>query len=249
MFQSRTYRHHVRHSELTAYQVTVKETDLHVQTCGDHSQRVRDLILKHRGYLESYINAHPRFGQTLKPWTAAGPLPALVHAMIAAGATMGVGPMAAVAGALAAAVGRDLLAYSPQVIIENGGDVFLKTAGTAVLGLYAGASPLSLKIGLKVDTRQHPLAVCTSSGTIGHSLSLGRADAVCVISESGGLADAAATALGNRIQSAEDIGDVLQAAGRIPQIKGVAAIVGETIGAWGDIEIVPLGPSKGGSQA
>ena len=241
MFQSRTYRHCVRHPELEAYLVTVKETNLHVQTPRNYSPEIRDLVIKHRGYLEAYLAAHPQFGQTLRPWKAAGPLPAMVQAMVNAGQTMQVGPMAAVAGAVAAAVGREILQISPQVIIENGGDVYLKTDRPVTLGIYAGSSPLSLKIGLKIDTTHTPKAVCTSSGTLGHSLSLGKADAVCVVSDSGSLADAAATALGNRIKGPEDIGPVLKQVEKIGRIQGVLAVVGETLGVWGDLKIVPLG--------
>jgi ApbE superfamily uncharacterized protein (UPF0280 family) len=169
-------------------------------------------------------------------------MPAMVRAMVAAGQAMQVGPMAAVAGAVASAVGREILKITPQVIIENGGDVFLKTDLPVTLAIYAGSSPLSLNIGLEVDTRQSPKAVCTSSGTIGHSLSLGRADAVCVVADSGSLADAAATALGNRIRHPKDIGTVLKEMEKVGGVQGVVAVLGETLGVWGDLRIVPLDP-------
>ncbi len=242
MFQSRTYRNRVRHPEFKAYLVTVKETNLHVQTPRDYSREIRDLVIKHRGYLEAYIADHPQFVETLHPWKATGPMPAMVRAMVAAGQAMQVGPMAAVAGAVASAVGREILKITSQVIIENGGDVFLKTDLPVTLAIYAGSSPLSLNIGLEVDTRQSPKAVCTSSGTIGHSLSLGRADAVCVVADSGSLADAAATALGNRILHPKDIGTVLKEMEKVGGVQGVVAVLGETLGVWGDLRIVPLDP-------
>ena len=113
--------------------------------------------------------------------------------MIRAGTVAGVGPMAAIAGAIAENVGRGLLEFADQVIVENGGDVFIKTRRPVTVGIYAGSSPLSMQIGMRLDSKKAPLAVCTSSGTLGHSLSLGRADAVCAVADSCALADAAAT--------------------------------------------------------
>ena len=240
MFQSRTYRNHIRRAEFSAYQVTVKETDLHVQTPGEYSREVRDSVLKHRGFLEAYIQDNPDFIHTLEPWPVTGPMPAMVAAMVKAARTMGVGPMAAVAGAVAAAVGRELLQATSQVIIENGGDVFLKTAAPATLAVFAGKSPLNLRVGLKIDATRRPKAVCTSSGTIGHSLSLGQADAVCVVADSGSLADAAATALGNRLRRPADIGPVLDGIRGLPGIDGALAVMGETLGVCGQLEIVPV---------
>ena len=95
----------------------------------------------------------------------------------------GVGPMAAVAGAIAEFVGEELLAYSPEVIIENGGDIYIKSLKKRVVGIYAGNSPLTGKIGLEIEGKETPIGICTSSGTVGHSLSFGRADAVASESE------------------------------------------------------------------
>ena len=114
--------------------------------------------------------------------------------MIEAGQKAGVGPMAAVAGAIAECVGRELLAFSPEIIIENGGDIYLKCLKKRVVGIFAGKSPLTGKIGLEIDAKDTPLGVCTSSGTVSHSLSFGKADAAVAIAPSATLADAAATA-------------------------------------------------------
>jgi len=161
--------------------------------------------------------------------------------MAAAGEAAGVGPMAAVAGAIAAHVGVDLLPYSTEVIVENGGDVFLKIKGPGTIAIYAGSSPLSLKIGIKVYPDDRPLGVCTSSGTVGHSLSFGRADAVCVISRDCALADATATAVCNQVKSGKDIQKAIDTGKRIRDVDGLVVVIGDQIGMWGDVEIVPLG--------
>jgi ApbE superfamily uncharacterized protein (UPF0280 family) len=245
MVEPRTYRNRVKSGHLTAFEVTVKETDLHVQARCDLSALTRDLILEQRGYLEAYIRQHPEFIATLNPWPLTGPAPNMVHDMIAAGHAAGVGPMAAVAGAVAEHVGRGLLAYTDEVIIENGGDIFLQTSQAVTVALWAGSSPLSLRIGLRTGGRNDPIAVCTSSGTVGHSLSFGRADAVCVLSSSGALADAAATAIGNRIHSKQDIPAGIEFAKRISGVLGVVVVAAEKMGVWGAVEVVVMDRKKG----
>ena len=95
-------------------------------------------------------------------------------------------------------------------------------------------------MGLKIDPGLTPLGVCTSSGTVGHSFSFGRADAACVLAHSSALADAAASALGNRVQNAGDIAAALEWAATAPDLLGAVVIVGDKLGAWGRVELVPL---------
>jgi ApbE superfamily uncharacterized protein (UPF0280 family) len=244
MGEPRTYRSLVR-TRLTAYTVTVKETDLHVQTEGDLSAAARELVLEERGYLEAYIREQPGFVPALTPWSVRGPAPEIVREMAEAGAAAGVGPMAAVAGAIAGRVGRGLLGRSHEVIVENGGDVFLRTAGPATVAVFAGRSALSLRVGVRVDGGGEPIAVCTSSGSVGHSLSFGRADAACVVARSCALADAAATALGNRIRTADDLTAAIAFGRTIPGVLGLLAVIGERMAAWGELEIVKVGGGGG----
>ncbi len=245
MFEPRTYRRLVDSGELTTFTVTVQETDLQILAQTELAGPARELVLEHRGYLEAFIRRHPEFMSTLAPWPLTGPAPGIVAEMVAAGAAAGVGPMAAVAGAIAAQVGQGLLAHSAEVIVENGGDVFLKTRQAATVAVFAGASPLSLTVGVRVGGRDRPCGVCTSSGTVGPSLSFGKADAVCVVSDSCALADAAATAIGNRVQSGRDIPDAVEFGRGIRGVAGLAIIVGDRLGAWGEVEIVPLARKRG----
>jgi ApbE superfamily uncharacterized protein (UPF0280 family) len=151
--------------------------------------------------------------------------------------------MAAVAGAMAEFVGRELLPDSPEVIVENGGDIFLRSLREFKAGIFAGSSPLSLRIGLRVPPADQGLGVCTSSGTVGPSLSFGRADAVCVVAPSASLADAAATAVGNRVKSAQDLSTGLETAQAIAGLTGVVIIIGEKMGVWGKVELTEMSPS------
>ena len=245
VYQPRTYRTQVRKKGLAAFQVVARETDLHIQADTLLETAALDSILRHRGVLENYISLHPGFATTLIPWPDGTPMPSPVREMVAAARIAGVGPMAAVAGAMAEAVGRDLLDLSSEVIVENGGDIFLKTRDPVTAGIYAGISTLSLRVGIRVGGGDVPLGVCTSSGTVGPSLSFGKADAVCMVSSSCALADAAASAVGNRVQGAADIRAGIEFGKTIPGISGILIIVGEKLGAWGELEVVPLPGKKG----
>ncbi len=239
-FESRTYRTRMARPGLVGFRVVVRETDLLVLASRDLTPEVREVVVRERQQLEAYIGCHPEFLTTLVPWPEDPYAPAVVREMVAAAARVGVGPMAAVAGVLAERVGRVLLPLSPEVIVENGGDIFLKVAGPATVALSAGESPLSHRLGLKLDPAWGPLGVCTSSGTVGHSLSFGRADAACVVASSAALADAAATALGNRVLDAQAIPGALKWVAAIPEILGAVVILGDKLGAWGQLELVPL---------
>ncbi len=240
MREPRHYRHWIKDDDLVSFEVAVEQTDLYIRSLRNLKDKALDSVLKHRAPLESYIGRHPLFLTTLDPYQAEAEAPAIVKEMARVSQLAGVGPMAAVAGAIAETVGRDLLAFSPEVIVENGGDIFLKISRKRLVGVYAGQSSFTRKIALEITPRETPLGVCTSSGTVGHSLSLGSADAVIVLSPSTALADAAATALGNMVKAADDIPQAIEKARTIEGLRGVVVIVGDKMGVWGKVKIVPL---------
>jgi len=150
--------------------------------------------------------------------------------------------MAAVAGAMAEYVGLALLAAGAgEVVVENGGDIYFCRRQESVVGIFAGASPLSNRVGLKIAVSLMPLGICTSSGTVGHSLSFGEADAVTVLAKDTALADAVATLVGNAVQPGQSLEFALAKAPTVPGVLGVVIIRGEELGAWGEVELVPLG--------
>ena len=240
MYQERTYRNLIDTAQLQAYRVVVKETDLMVYSATKLINETKELVLEQRGYVEAFIKSYPDFAGALIPWQPDLPAPGIIANMVKAARNAGVGPMAAIAGAIAEQVGHGLLKLTDQVIVENGGDVFIKTNSSVTVGIYAGSSPLSLRIGIRLKSRSKPEAVCTSSGTIGHSLSLGKANAVSVVADSCSIADAAATSIGNLIDSPADIESAIEAGRRLKELSGIVIIVGEKIGVWGDLEVVAL---------
>jgi hypothetical protein len=217
----------------------VKETDLYLRAQRNLKEEALEAILKCRASLEKYIEHHPRFPTALEPLPVAEDAPQMVREMAEAAERAGVGPMAAVAGAIAEGTGRELMKFSAEVIVENGGDIFLKVLKRRLVGVYAGKSPFTGKIALEIQPEETPLGICTSSGTVGHSLSFGSADAVIVLSPSTALADAAATAIGNLIREASDIPKGIEFAQGIEGLKGVVIIKEDKMGVWGEVRICP----------
>jgi ApbE superfamily uncharacterized protein (UPF0280 family) len=237
MYQPRTYRHWIRDSDLISFNVVIKETDLSISARTNLRRKALRLVSKHRSTLEKYIEQHPTFLTSMEALPVDDVAPHIVKMMLEAAQKAGVGPMASVAGAIAEFVGTELSAFSPEVIVENGGDIYLRSLKKRVIGVYAGNSPLNGKIGLEINGRDTPLGVCTSSGTVGHSLSYGQADAVIAVARSATLADAAATAIGNLIKKPADISSGIEVAKGIENLKGVVIIIGSDLGLWGEVKI------------
>ncbi len=233
----RKYRQRVKSSDLVTFRVTVKETDLLVSAETDLTQEVLAAVWKYRRQIETYIERDPEFKWSLSPYPVDPFAPRIVREMATATERVGVGPMAAVAGAVAEFVGRDLLHLSPQIILENGGDIFLVTRVERKLSIFTESHSLPSFIDILIRPEKTPLGVCTSSGTEGPSLSFGHADAVMVISPSAVLADAAATAVGNLVQSKRDVKKALDFFRGIPQITGGIILIDGEIGFWGEIEL------------
>ncbi len=169
MYEPKTYRHWIKDKDLVSFNIVVKETDLYIRTSTNLRRKAHKLVLKYRDKLEKYIEQHPDFLTSLKPLPADKNAPLIVKKMSASAARVGIGPMASVAGAIAEFVGNELLAFSPEIIVENGGDIYLKSLRKRLIGIYAGKSPLTGKISLEINGEDTPLGICTSSGTVGHS--------------------------------------------------------------------------------
>ena len=240
VYEQRTYRSYSASQGLVSFTAGVQETDLFISARADLSEQALSAIRDVRTIIEEYIRVRPDFRTSLEPVSADAQAHALIQGMLAAGLACGVGPMAAVAGTIAEFVAGSLLEHSPEVIVENGGDLFMQTDRELTIGIFAGPSPLSEKLGLKIVPGDMPLALCTSSGTVGPSLSYGKADAVTVRARSAALADAAATALGNTVSRATDIQEAIQQAQAIEGLDGIIIIKDDQIGAWGEMELVAL---------
>lgn len=239
-FVTRTYRDFTSRGTWVAFAAASKETDLYIRAEQDLTREALEAIRRARRAIEGYIREHPGFLTSLVPLPFDPEAPPIVQDMLLAGQNLSVGPMAAVAGAIAESVGTSLQAFSRNVIVENGGDIFLATDRETTVGVFAGKSPLSMRLGLRIPPGETPCGLCTSSGQVGPSLSFGQADAVTVWASSTALADAAATALANRVIEPGDIEPTLDVARSTAGLKGALVILRDRIGVWGPIELVRL---------
>ena len=238
-YQPRYYRDWSKDRDLVSFNVVVKETDLYIRARKNYKDKAFEIVQRQRAALENYIARHPGFLTALVPFPVSADAPAIARSMEEAAEKVNVGPMAAVAGAFAEFVGKDLLKFSSEIIVENGGDIFLKTAKSRLVGVYAGEnSPLTGKIALKIEPADTPLGICTSSGTVGHSLSFGKSDAVVVLAPSAALADAAATAIGNIVKAETDVEIALEFARAVSGLVGVAVIINDKMGVWGKVNLI-----------
>lgn len=245
MYEPRWYRDCLHHSDLTPFTVSYRESDLWIAvTPTAYSEAMKEAcFLKTRELyltLEGYIKTNPVFLHSLLPCAIDDTAPSLIKLMANAATLAAVGPMAAVAGAVAQEIGIFLKNEFnlTEAIVENGGDIYLATTVPRRVALSAGTSPLSNILALEILPTLSPLGICTSSGTVGHSLSFGKADAVTILAKNTALADAYATAAGNMVKTAADIDKTLAYISAQKDILGTIIIIGDRIGFQGNINLV-----------
>lgn len=240
----RTYRDFGDSEEFKTFRVKVETSDLYIKALCSLEKETERFIRKYRSDIERAIERRPEFLKTLAPMEEDPADPPIAMRMIRAGRQAGTGPMASVAGAVAEFVGRDLLQWSSELIIENGGDIFIKVDRPILVGIFAGASPFTGRLAIRVDATPIPQGICTSSGRVGPSLSLGKSDAATIISRDVALADAMATAMGNRIRSTRDLKPTVEWAMKIAGVEGALAALEDKIAVLGNVELCPLHPQQ-----
>lgn len=235
MYQPRDYRKSFT-DRLKWYNVCVEETDLMIGTDEDCSELILKTVRTLRKEIYAAIRDNGEFLTSLVPVEYKGE--GVVKAMVEAAKLAEVGPFAAVAGAINDMLAEKLMDKSKQIFIENGGDIYIKSDQDRLIGIYAGNSVLSGKFAIEIQKDLFPVGVCTSSATVGHSFSMGKADAAVVISKTCAVADAFATAFCNRIKKTEDIAPALEWVNGFDEVIGAVAIMNDKIGAIGNIKLV-----------
>lgn len=239
-YKKRTYREHLQKLRWHTFTVTFKETDLWIgidkasyraEISAFAARRIKTL----RDEMDAYLCKDPNYLTALVPYDAASTAPVLLREMSAVARQSGIGPMSAVAGAVAARVARDIKEQFgvKEIIVENGGDIYADIQETIDMAVFAGESPLSEKVGFAIGADYAPLGICTSSGTVGPSLSFGKADAVMIICKDCALADTYATAFANQIQTTEDIVPCMEKIQEVNEILGALCIKEDKIGIAG----------------
>jgi len=244
-YQERFYRSLSAPEGLVGQRAKIRESDILAFTDRDMQDILYCSMAEARRLLERYIEKDAKFAKSFEPCAPVDNAPAIARRMAESASFWQVGPMASVAGAIAEHVGRELNKHSQSVIVENGGDAFVSLARKTVFRLYAGEdSPFTDKIAFEIPESQNGLGVCTSSSTVGHSISLGKADAAVAIADSATEADAAATALCNKVKSPGDVDRTIEYAASTGRLRGVIIAAGDKIGFWGEIKILEEGEVK-----
>ncbi len=239
-YRERSYRSRFSNDERRWFCVKFLESDLWIGVDrGSYSASMEAdtyaMLVELRRSMDAYLLMDPAYKAALTPYDAGLEAPDILKEMSRVSHKTGIGPMSAVAGAVAKRVAHFL--GTKEVIVENGGDIYAKAASDMDISVFAGQSPLSEKIGLHIPAADFPLGICTSSGTVGPSLSLGRADAVMIVCKDVLLADSYATAMANRIKTVDDLQPVIDSISEIPEILGAIAVKDDRMAITGRFEL------------
>ena len=233
----RIYRKRFNLDGYETWETTYKSTNLFIKACKDLRFETFELVKKLWSDLLAYIEQNRNFLTSLEPIKQNKKAPKIAKRMIEASRKAGVGPMAAVAGAIAEEVGLLLLTECDECIVENGGDVFLKLNSEPVIGIYTQNPYFKDNLSIKIKTSKIPIGVCSSSAKIGPSLSLGKADLSLIVDKNTAFADALATKTANMIKNEDDIEKAIEFA-KSKDVEGCLFIKDKKIGIWGKIELV-----------
>lgn len=239
-YRERSYRSRFSNDERRWFCVKFLESDLWIGVDrGSYRASMEAdtyaMLVDLRRQMDAYLLMDPVYKAALTPYDAGLEAPAILKEMSSVSHKTGIGPMSAVAGAVAKKVAEFL--GTQEVIVENGGDIYAQAASDMDISVFAGQSPLSEKIGLHIPAAEFPLGICTSSGTVGPSLSLGRADAVMIVCKDVLLADSYATAMANRIKTVNDLQSVIDRISDIPEILGAIAVKDDRMAISGRFEL------------
>ena len=239
-YRERSYRSRFSNDERRWFCVKFLESDLWIGVdSGSYRASMEAdtyaMLVDLRRQMDAYLLMDPAYKAALTPYDAGLEAPAILKEMSRVSHKTGIGPMSAVAGAVAKKVAEFL--GTQEVIVENGGDIYAQAASDMDISVFAGQSPLSEKIGLHIPAAEFPLGICTSSGTVGPSLSLGRADAVMIVCKDVLLADSYATAMANRIKTVNDLQSVIDRISALPEILGAIAVKDDRMAISGRFEL------------
>jgi len=207
-----------------------------LRICCDAFEAVTEEIVRQRRVLEDYILRHAAFGASFEPVELLPDAPEVAQRMARAAWSVGVGPMAAVAGAMAElAVDAALKAGAAEAIVDNGGDIFVQATSPVVIALHTGTAKLAGRLAFSLRPEDTPISVCSSSGKMGHSTSLGQCDLATVVARDGALADAAATQAGNLVRTVDDVDAALARIMAIDGIDGLVIVKDDRVGLAGHL--------------
>ncbi len=232
------YRINVTAKAEFSWKVSYKYSDLFISSSKDISPFISDRIVDFYNIIEKEIKENPNFEKSFVPLSSISSENWIISEMNKASKTFNVGPMAAVAGSLCEFISRDIQNSVRYLMIENGGDVYIKSSKDAVISVFFKNNYFRNGLKLKVEKKLLPCGIASSSGTFGHSVSLGKSDIALVLAENAIVADAAATAFANSIKSKTDLEKAVNLMKDKKGILGLLAVKDEMIAIYGQIKLV-----------
>jgi ApbE superfamily uncharacterized protein (UPF0280 family) len=231
------YRNKISAEGRYSFRVDYKYSGLYIMCDRDISSELEEAVLSFYSDIEMILAGQPDFEKSLVPIKTGKDLPMTIKEMCCAGEVFNVGPMASIAGALCDHLAKNLTDRCNFLMIENGGDVYIKSNVPFEVGIFTKNIYFKDKLTLLIEAGQTPCGICSSSGSFGHSLSLGKSDLVTVLSKTATTADAAATAIANTINSEKDIDEAITCFSRYSEIEGLIIIKNKRIGLWGKLQL------------
>lgn len=234
------YRNKISAESKYSFRLDYKYSGLFIICDRDIGSELEEPVRGFYAGIEAVIAGRPAFEKSLVPLKEGDRYPRAVRNMCRAGKIFNVGPMASIAGALCDHLAKCIGRRCNFLMIENGGDVYIKSSSPLEVGIFTKNSYFKDKLTLLIEAGQTPCGICSSSGSFGHSLSLGKSDLVTVLSGTATQADAAATAIANTIKCEEDIDAAITHFKKYSQIKGLIIIKNKRIGLWGRLQLAPV---------
>jgi ApbE superfamily uncharacterized protein (UPF0280 family) len=233
------YRNKISAEGKYSFRLDYKYSGLYIICDQDLSSELEEPVLSFYRDVETVIAKQADFEKSLVPIKAGEDLPRTIKEMCNAGEVFNVGPMASIAGALCDHLAKSLIDRCSFLMIENGGDVYIKSSDPLEVGIFIKNTYFKDKLTLIIEAGQTPCGICSSSGSFGHSLSLGKSDLVTVLSRTATIADAAATSIANTINSEEDIDKAIARFSQYGEVEGLIIIKNKRIGLWGKLQLAP----------
>lgn len=232
------YRVRVSKKSKFSWKISYKYSDLFISSSEDVSAIITGRLSEFYNIIEKEIKKNPAFEKSLSPFPYASDSNWIISEMNDAAKAFNVGPMAAVAGALCEFIARDIKDDVRYLIIENGGDAYIRSKKDIITSVFFKSLYFKDDLKIKISKTLLPCGIASSSGVFGHSTSLGKSDIALVIAKDAITADAAATAFANLIKKPEDLEDAVNLMKINKEILGLLAVKDEKIAVYGQVELI-----------
>jgi len=231
------YRKYISVREKFCYRLKYRYTDLLVTSDKEIGNEIKQPLVSFYNDIEKVIASDEDFSKSLGPVKPLHSYPPVIKEMCRAAGVFGVGPMAAVAGAVCDSIAESVSRICDFLMIENGGDVYIKSSHPVSAGLFSSSRHFPQSLNITINPGHTPCGICSSSGVMGHSLSMGKSDLVTVMSHSTAMADAAATAIANSVTEKTDVDRALHYYKDNKYIKGLVIIKDDRLAVWGALQL------------